>query len=443
MPRPAKAATPHKRNGFWYLVRRVPKEFVRVDDRGIIQLTTGIRVVDDPRGVAASKKVQELDADLVRFWREKRDGVDPDASNRYREALKKARTLGVPYLPAHDAAQLLALEAIVKRLEMLEARETVEVRQEVAAILGGEAPPVFMVADMAVEFEAINAAALKSKSPRQMHRWRVQRVTALNTFVEAISGNKPMSDLSRQDVLTFRQVLLDRVMAEEIEIDTANKAIGRVASMFRDIAESKQLDLKPIFDKASIRGGRDRQRTAYPPEFVQAHFLAEGVFDDLNEEARRCIFLIAETGLRLSEACNLNESTIILDHEIPHVLVRPDGREMKTDQSKREIPLVGVALEAMKLQPNGFPRYMDKGDSLSGLVNNALDARKLRPEVGQSLYSLRHTFEDRLTKVEAPEKVVANLMGHKWHRPLYGVGPSLAQKLEWLSRIAFRPPSRV
>jgi integrase len=104
---------------------------------------------------------------------------------------------------------------------------------------------------------------------------------------------------------------------------------------------------------------------------------------------------------------------------------------------------VGVALMAMRAQPEGFPRYRDKADSLSALVNKALEVRGLRPEPGQSLYSLRHTFEDRLTAVEAPEKVVAALMGHKWHRPRYGLGPSLEQKREWLKRIAFRPPTSV
>jgi hypothetical protein len=44
---------------------------------------------------------------------------------------------------------------------------------------------------------------------------------------------------------------------------------------------------------------------------------------------------------------------------------------------------VGVALMAMREQPDGFPRYRDKADSLSALVNQALDARKLRPEPGQ------------------------------------------------------------
>ena len=80
---------------------------------------------------------------------------------------------------------------------------------------------------------------------------------------------------------------------------------------------------------------------------------------------------------------------------------------------------------------------------LSALVNKALTTRGLRPEKGQSLYSLRHTFEDRLTAVDAPDKIIACLMGHKWSRPRYGVGPSLEHKRDWLDRIAFRSPSSV
>jgi hypothetical protein len=155
------------------------------------------------------------------------------------------------------------------------------------------------------------------------------------------------------------------------------------------------------------------------------------------------INLIVETGLRLSEAINLSRATIRLGVAVPHICIAPEGRNIKTDKSRREIPLVGVALLAMRAQPDGFPRYRDKADVLSALVNKALDSRGLRPQLGQSLYSLRHTFEDRLTAVDAPDKIIACLMGYKWSRPRYGVGPSLEHKREWLARIAFRPPSTV
>lgn len=161
----------------------------------------------------------------------------------------------------------------------------------------------------------------------------------------------------------------------------------------------------------------------------------------LNDEARRAVFLIADTGLRLSEAINLNETTIHLESEIPHVEVLPDGRRVKTEDSIRKIPLVGAALAAMQLQPKGFPRYVDKGASLSGYVNGFLQDQGLRPTRKHTLYSLRHTFKDRLIAIEAQDSLIESLMGHADEHPKYGAGPSLELKQKWLHRIAFTPPT--
>ena len=164
--------------------------------------------------------------------------------------------------------------------------------------------------------------------------------------------------------------------------------------------------------------------------------LKPGALDPLNVEARGVVRVIVETGARLSEVVNLLPDRIVLDHAVPHIQIRADGRRLKTPQSERDIPLVGVALDAMREHQNGFPRYRDKAASFSAAVNKTLAAHKLL-EPDRTIYSLRHTFEDRLTAVEAPEKVIAVLMGHKHARPKYGAGPSLEQKHEWLQRIAF------
>ena len=337
----------------------------------------------------------------------------------------------------------LPVDDILRRIEVLEATKSVEKGPEIAAVLGGAPPPAIMLGTLVDEFEKIICASLAKKSKRQKKKWRVSRESALATFIDVMGGDRPINAVTRVEALAFRSFWQERIVNGEVEIDTANKCIGRVASMFKAIDESRQLGLPNIFDNLRIAGGKDKQRVAFAPDFVQSRILAEGAFVDLNAEARRVIYLVAETGLRLSEACNLSGATIRLDASVPHIQVRPEGREVKTDQSQRDIPLVGVALMAMREQPDGFPRYRDKADSLSALVNQALDVRKLRPEPGQTLYSLRHTFEDRLTAVEAPEKVVAALMGHKWHRPRYGLGPSLEQKRNWLNRIAFRAPKSV
>jgi len=442
MGRPTAAARPHRHNGFWFLVRRVPRAFSPFDRRNPVRISTGIRVADDPRAIRAGEVVERLDRDLVRYWNDLRNGKDADADARYQEACARARSLGLTYAPASDAAAQLPVEDVLKRFETLTSRGAAERSAEVSAVLGGEKPPDVMTAAMLGDYEDCLRAGLSSKSERQRQKWRVAKDRALRVFLDVV-GDVPLTSLSRADALRLRSHWQDRVVAGEVEIATANKSIGHVSTMFRTISESRQLNTPAIFARLRISGEKQGQRLAFAPDFVQNHILADGVFDDINPEARRVVYLVIETGLRLSEATGLTREAIHLEAPVPYVCVMPDGRELKTDQSYREIPLVGVALKAMREQSDGFPRYRDKADSLSALINKAMGLRGLRPEAGQSLYSLRHTFEDRLTAVDAPDKIIACLMGHKWSRPRYGIGPSLEHKRDWLNRIAFSSPSTV
>ena len=61
----------------------------------------------------------------------------------------------------------------------------------------------------------------------------------------------------------------------------------------------------------------------------------------------------------------------------------------------------------------------------------------MRPSPSNTLYSLRHTFKDRLRDIGAQEEIIDELMGHKTRGPKYGRGHLLEKKYEWLQRIAF------
>lgn len=100
-----------------------------------------------------------------------------------------------------------------------------------------------------------------------------------------------------------------------------------------------------------------------------------------------------------------------------------------------EETLVGASLYAFRELGNGFDRYYSKPDQLSANLNKYLRDHDLLPSENHTVYSLRHSFEDRLTAVEPPDKVQAALMGHRYDRPRYGDGPSLKQKLKWLQKI--------
>jgi len=126
-------------------------------------------------------------------------------------------------------------------------------------------------------------------------------------------------------------------------------------------------------------GQAERSRVPFETEFIQQKLLAAGPLDELNDGARYVLYVVAETGMRLREVVNLQEDAIRLEAKIPYVKIQADGRKLKTEDSEREILLIGIALAAMKLRPQGFPLYRDKSASLSTTVNKFLRVSGRRP----------------------------------------------------------------
>ncbi|WP_041316379.1 hypothetical protein [Hyphomicrobium nitrativorans] len=434
---------PHKRKGYWHLVRRVPAAMRHLDARSFVRITTGIKIVDDPRGARARLVVADLNAQLEQDWADLVAGRQPGHARRYDQARAKAAAYGVQYAPAADIA-LEPLAELLRRLAALaRGNDGGSDPKAVEAVLGGIGPPPLKLSGLVDAFESEQATALNALSPDQRRKARNPKVRAVTNLI-AVIGDKTLTDLSRADALAFRDHWKDRVLEGEVEIGTANKDFGHVAKMLRTIEDARRLGISlEAFAKLRLEGEEQGQRTAFDPDFVQKVILKDGALDGLNDEARRVVYVVADTGLRLSEVVNLLPNHIHLDAEVPHVEIVAEGRKLKTRHSARKMPLVGCALAAMRLQPKGFPRYRDNASSLSALVNKAMDAREMRPTPRHSLYSLRHTFEDRLTALDPPDKIIAVLMGHKHQRPKYGSGPSLEHLKGWLDRIAFTPPRTI
>lgn len=405
--------------GTWYLIRRVPKEFAELDRRGLVRMTTEIAVADDPRAVRAKDVVRRLNAELEAYWRGLRDGQSGEARLRFEAAQQRARALRLPYLTNQELADGSRNE-IIRRLDLLIKNNKLDDEREVAAVMGGEQRPSLQLSDIVAEYKELEDQNIRQMSPDQVRKWENPKKRAVANLIEALGADKPIGELTRADAVMFRKWWQHRIATEGLDIGTANKDFGHISKMLTTIELTHQLNLQPVFKSLRLSGEVAAQRAAFEAKFVQDKILADGVLATLNDEARRLVYLIADAGLRLSEAANLLPEHIRLDDKIPHLQIRATGRKLKTDHSARDIPLVGCALAAMKLQPNGFPRYRDKAASLSALVNKVLKSKSLLPTKGHSLYSLRHTFEDRLTAIEAPEKVIASLMGHKWIRPKYG-----------------------
>ncbi|MER9679595.1 hypothetical protein NKJ23_09740 [Mesorhizobium sp. M0184] len=166
-----------------------------------------------------------------------------------------------------------------------------------------------------------------------------------------------------------------------------------------------------------------------------------GRLASLDAQARRCVLALIETGTRPSEICNLDETVIFLDTPVPYIRITPredadDPREIKTEWSVRDVPLVGVALEVFKKNPQGFPRYRNREEALSANLNKFFKAHKLFPTPKHKIYSLRHSFEDRMKEAGIDSELRKILMGHTIERVEYGTGGSLQWRRAELKKIA-------
>lgn len=430
-----------RRDGTWHFVRRVPTEFARFDARGIVRHSTKVRIRDDRNGRRASRIADKMNGELEAFWRASVEGPAREELARYDATRQFARTLGLEYVENEQLIQL-PIERILERLERLMGNGLAAQPVARAAVLGTEKRPVILLSKLFDEFEQLVADEIKDFSPSQVRVWRNGRMRAVAQFVECV-GDKPLTDVTQDDGLDYVEWWRGRIIKGDGLPKTANKDIGQLSRMLKDVSVRRRLNLPDIFKGLRLRGETEKSRVPFDTTFIQDRLLAGGALDGLNAEARHVLYVVADTGLRPSEVVNLTENAIFLDAPIPYVKILPEGRRLKTEDSAREIPLVGVALAAIQMHPKGFPRYRDKSSSLSATLNKYLSENGLRPTKDHSVYSLRHSFKDRLIGAEAPDSLIDSLMGHRTYKPKYGKGPALELKLKFLSAIAFRPPDRL
>ncbi len=307
------------------------------------------------------------------------------------------------------------------------------------AVLGGVEKPEIMLSTLYSEYEATQRTKVSKMSPDQVRKWTSAKKRAVEILIEQ-KGDKALHELTRDDALSYADWWEDRVVSGEVNAGTANKNISHIGGMIRAVTKRLALRLDNVFAGTRIEGGRDGNRKPFELDFIRDVILAEGQLAELNDEARDVVYVVMETGARPSEIINLSKARIVLDAPIPYIRIKAEGRLLKTDHSERDVPLVGMALDAMRRHPDGFPRYFDKGSNLSATLMKHFKKHDLLPSEKHSIYSFRHSFKDRLKAVEAPEELIDEMMGHSIDKPKYGDGYGLKLKLKYLHAIALTPP---
>lgn len=413
------------RGDTWYLCRRVPGRYSSIDPRQKVRLS----LATDSREIAEAKAPIVWQETLA-AWEARLAGDTTDADKRLDAAKDIAQSRGFRYIPAAKVARL-PIEELVARVEA-----SVDSRGQVDpvtadALLGAVKPPALTVSRALDKFYEVESVRVKGKSADQLRRHRAPRLKATRNFISVV-GDLALDQITTRDLFDFRAWWQKRVNAGDVEAATANKDMIYLKAMWVPVARAHELQLKFDPDGLMLDEGKKKTRPPFSSVWIKDKLLPG--LGRMNAEARGILELMVNTGARPSELSALNASTIILDADVPHIRIIEEGRTLKSQFAERDIPLVGVSLDAAKRHAAGFPTYVDN-PSLSDTVNKYLEENGLKETPRHTLYSLRHSFESRMLKADFPERLKATLMGHRIQREKYGE-VDLEHVHGWLLRIA-------
>jgi len=282
---------------------------------------------------------------------------------------------------------------------------------------------------------------LKLKGQGKAESFATYTERNVDYVLEAI-GNKDLMDYEPSDGGVFRDWLTEKGLA--------SSSVKRVFSTIRAITNlaiaEYGLDMRSPFANVYFPELDDiKERLPVSPHDIK---LIQTHCRENNDEMRWLLALISDTGMRLAEAAGLELNDIVLDSEIPYINLKPnESRRLKTKQSSRKIPLIGLSLWAaqqVKSEFNGtyaFPRYTKGGrcnaNSASAALNKWVKQIATQPV---SLHSFRHSLTDRLRAVQCPRDIIdaiggwtAGSIGEK-----YGQGYKLDVLHEWMLKLVIK-----
>jgi len=260
---------------------------------------------------------------------------------------------------------------------------------------------------------------------------------SIRYLIECV-GHDNINGLEPADAGRFRDFLFDRGMSSS----SVKLVLSSVRAIMNLAIKEHGLAMTNVFNGTFIpEDNKRKERLPVPNDAIRR---IQGECRSLNDEPRWLIALISDTGMRLSEACGLLTSDIVLDTDIPHInLIEHPWRRLKTSSSTRSIPLVGVSLWAAKeIKAKGntfaFPKYCNTQKCNANSASAALN-KWLKPRLPQGcvIHSFRHSLRDRLRAIECPSDIVDAIGG--WTTEgigqRYGKGYDLNVKDKWMEKL--------
>ena len=153
-------------------------------------------------------------------------------------------------------------------------------------------------------------------------------------YVAKAISNKPIASFSSSKAAQFRDWCLERGMTNS----TVKRVFGSVRAIINLVMREHGIEGSNAFSGTFMPDRGDAStRQPIPADKLRTIQQRCQTTDD---EPRWLVALISDTGMRLSEAAGLAREDIVLDADIPRVIIRPHPwRRLKTKGSEGNYPL--------------------------------------------------------------------------------------------------------
>ena len=238
-------------------------------------------------------------------------------------------------------------------------------------------------------------------------------------------------------------------LSKGIKTTTVRRELNQLSAIHNDALLEMEVDKKSPFASIKIPNEGKDALAKKPITSAKLNKLLATIRTS-NTSSHLIAMILLNTGMRIAELAVAKVSDVCLTDangnplEIPFITVEANEfRSLKTKESARSIPLVGISLEAMKeaLKQAGdkeylFPKYAKKvgGTNASAAVNSSLEF------VDINSHEFSHFISTRMREAMIPLDVREAITGHssKGSSELkgYGEGYKLEQLHPALLKVA-------
>lgn len=421
-----------KRHNKFTYQRSVPADLQAHYGKSLIRVPLSSTIISDVK--AEAKELAEKHSAEFRFLRGQDKAAPKTISELARGLLKEeAWDIDTSDLGPHEDHE-------------------VEKKERIHTVLSMWADEGDAVAKQAISIQAAGGVPLLSEAIEVWSTWKHEELNrknlkqmrmSVNHLIIAV-GDRPITRYTKKDAQTF----ITYCIAERgIKVSSLDRYISNLRSLFNRTINAYSLDLaNPFLNLDLPRQINANEREEFSAEELEAIKVeAEG----RDTDTALIALLQMNTGATVGEIAGLRIKDVDLESNIPSINIQAhEARTLKTQSRPRQLPLVGVSLDAAKKALSRitegdtmlFERYFDgtevKVESASAAVN-----KLVKPlSDGKTSHSFRHSMVNRLQREGTDLLTHYQITGHSLktvnERSYNRSEIPLAQKLEALIKVA-------